>query len=65
MLDETLHEEKDTDETLNKLAASEINVNAANESDDQDGDDPVEIRKISAPRRKKLKHHVIQEPASE
>ena len=44
LLDETLHEKKDTDETLNKLAGSEINVNAENKNDEQ-VDDPNEIRK--------------------
>jgi ferritin-like metal-binding protein YciE len=64
LLDETLHEEKDTDEKLSKLAVSEINVKADSEIRVQDDNDE-QTRKASAPRLKASKRGTIQGPTGE
>jgi ferritin-like metal-binding protein YciE len=61
LLDETLHEEKDTDEKLGELTISEINVKSDNENYDED----VETKKSFAPRLKDSKRSTTQEPTSE
>ena len=64
LLDETLHEEKDTDEKLGELMISEINVKADNENfDKNDADD--KLRRASAPRLEVPKRNAAPEPSSE
>jgi ferritin-like metal-binding protein YciE len=64
LLDETLHEEKDTDEKLDALMRSEINVKADNENLDKDDADD-KSKRASAPRLKLSKRSTKQEPSSE
>jgi ferritin-like metal-binding protein YciE len=64
LLDETLHEEKNTDEKLSELAVSEINVKADSEIRVQDDNDE-QTRKASAPRLKASKRGTIQGPTGE